>query len=311
MEPEDGARAGRRLRSTLAAFAAALEDPEVIEEEEAARAPFASLAPRPVEQEATGNGRAAAPPPIDLTERPGAGGQHPQVPARFAPTQDRFAPTRDRPAEVSPVAEGAAGTLGEKRAPDVTPEPSGRLHDGRSEGVVLDDETVDAARRGDSSAWEQAYRMYGKALMGFLYLRLGDADEAGEALSETFLRAMEKGRGFRGDAVSFRAWLYRIARNVAVDRLRVRGRVRPVADHYERADDSQPSNDERVIASEDATELRTALASLPADDREVLWLRICSGLSAAEVGKVVGKRCGAVRMQQMRALDALARGLPR
>lgn len=303
MEAEDRARAGRRLRSTLAALAAALEDPEVIEEE-AARARLRSLAPRPpVEPDVAGNGRLQAP-PIDLTDGSGAGGQDAQVAAGFGPAQDP-------PVDVAPVAEGATGTLGEHSAPDVTPEPSGRLHDGRSEGVVLDDETVDAARRGEASAWEQAYRVYGKGLMGFLYLRLGDSDEAGEALSETFLRALEKGRGFRGDAISFRAWLYRIARNVAFDRLRVRGRVRPVADHYERADDSQPSNDERVIASEDAAELRAALASLPADDREVLWLRICSGLSAAEVGKVVGKRCGAVRMQQMRALDVLARGLSR
>lgn len=44
---------------------------------------------------------------------------------------------------------------------------------------------------------------------------------------------------------------------------------------------------------------------MPKADQEVLWLRVCSGLSAADVGQVIGKKAGAVRMHQMRALGAL------
>jgi RNA polymerase sigma-70 factor (ECF subfamily) len=207
-----------------------------------------------------------------------------------------------------PPAPPAAAGLGDLPGA-VTPPSAQRLpHDGAL-AAPLDDVVVDAARRGERRAWEAAYRVYGKGLMGFLVLRLGDVEDAAEALSETFLRGLEKVSGFRGDANAFRAWLYRIARNVATDRLRSRSRLQPVTDQAEATDPSVPGPDEGVISSEDAAEVREAFAALPDDDREVLWLRVCAGLSAAEVGDIVGKRAGAVRMQQLRALETLARKL--
>ena len=178
-----------------------------------------------------------------------------------------------------------------------------------SPGAHLDDQVVEAAKRGDRHAWEAAYVAYGKGLMGFLVLRLGDRDDAAEALSETFLRALQKVRSLRGGADSFRAWLFSIARNVATDRLRARSRVRLQAESGEIVDLVLPGPDERASAEEDAVEVRAALASLPADDREVVWLRVCAGLTSEQVGEIVGKRPGAVRMQQLRALEAMARKL--
>jgi RNA polymerase sigma-70 factor (ECF subfamily) len=179
-----------------------------------------------------------------------------------------------------------------------------------SERVVhLSDEVVDAVKRGDRRAWEAAYDTYGKGLMGFLVLRLGDRDDAAEALSETFLRALEKIDGLRGGADAFRAWLFRIARNVATDRLRSRARLTLEAEPDESVDRLTGGPVEQVIAAEDAVEVRRALASLSADDREVVWLRVCAGLSSDEVGEIVGKKAGTVRMQQLRALEAMARQL--
>ena len=51
--------------------------------------------------------------------------------------------------------------------------------------------------------------------------------------------------------------------------------------------------------------VRTAFAALSEDDQEILWLRLVAGLSAAEVAEVVGRREGAVRQAQSRALDRL------
>ena len=164
---------------------------------------------------------------------------------------------------------------------------------------------VGAAKRGDPAAWEAAYTAYGKALMGYLMVRLDNRDDAAEALSETFTRAISKVSTFRGDPYAFRAWLFTIARNVSADQYRRRARVFVVSDRPDAEDRSQPSNEEIVLFNEDLAELRRSFARLPKSDREVLWLRVCSGLSAQEVGEVVGKRAGAVRMQQMRALEVL------
>lgn len=173
----------------------------------------------------------------------------------------------------------------------------------------LDDEVVEAVKRGERAAWEAAYVAYGKGMMGFLVLRLGDRDDAAEALSETFLRAIEKVSSLRGGADAFRAWLFRIARNVAVDRLRARNRIWLESDAPEGADLATGGPADLVIAAEDAAEVRAALSALPPDDREVVWLRVCAGLTSEQVGEIVGKRPGAVRMQQLRALEAMARKL--
>lgn len=173
----------------------------------------------------------------------------------------------------------------------------------------LGDDVVEATKRGERWAWEAAYLAYARALTGFLMVRLGDREDMAEAVSETFLRALDKCASFRGDAEAFRAWLFRIARNVANDRLRARARV-PRGDHdVDPIDLTASALDELLIVGEDRLAVRNALSTLDADDREILWLRVCARLSSAEVGEIVGKKAGAVRMQQQRALQLLARRL--
>jgi RNA polymerase sigma-70 factor (ECF subfamily) len=141
--------------------------------------------------------------------------------------------------------------------------------------------------------------------MGYLMLRLDNRDDAAEALSETFARGISKASSFRGDAYAFRAWLFSIARNVSTDQHRQRARLVVLADHPDIEDRSQPSGEDLAIIHEDVAEIRRGFARLSKADQEVLWLRVCAGLPAAEVGDVLGKRPGAVRMQQLRALEAL------
>jgi RNA polymerase sigma-70 factor (ECF subfamily) len=169
----------------------------------------------------------------------------------------------------------------------------------------LDDGVVAAAKRGEPSSWEATYLAYGGALMGYLMLRLENRDDAGEALSETFARAIDKASSFRGDAYAFRAWLFSIARNVSTDQHRHRARLVMVPDQADTDDRPQPSGEDLAILHEDVAEVRRGFGRLSQADQEVLWLRVCSGLSAADVGEVLGKKAGAVRMQQLRALDAL------
>lgn len=146
---------------------------------------------------------------------------------------------------------------------------------------------------------------YGKALLGYLMLRLENRDDAAEALSETFTRAIDKASSFRSDAYAFRAWLFSIARNVSTDQHRLRARLLVLPDLPEAEDRPQPSGEDLAILSEDVAAIRRGFTRLSRADQEVLWLRVCSGLSAADVGEVLGKRPGAVRMQQLRALESL------
>lgn len=210
------------------------------------------------------------------------------------------------PGAAAAATQGGAGQSGLSGLP-VTPVIDLRPTSQPDAPAPLDDHAVEATKRGERWAWEAAYLAYAKALTGFLILRLGDREEAAEALSETFLRALDRAHSLRGGSEAFRAWLFRIARNVANDRLRARQRARPGDHEVDPVDLLLAEPDARLIAAEDAHQVREALAGLDPDDREVLWLRVCARLSSAEVGEIVGKRPGAVRMQQQRALSALAR----
>jgi RNA polymerase sigma-70 factor (ECF subfamily) len=187
----------------------------------------------------------------------------------------------------------------------VTTPVAGRLVNGAEEAPAITDATVVAAKEGDCKAWEELYTVHARGLYGFLMLRLSDKDDAAEALSETFLRALEKIKGFRGDSRQVRAWLFTIARNVSTDRLRRRRRLTLQGELPEVVDVSNGEPTDALIASEDRDALQLALEVLPADDRDVLWLRIGQGLSSEEVGTILGKKPGAIRMQQLRALRTL------
>ena len=255
----------------------------------------------------------------DAPEDQRAPAAEPTLPVAAAekhPHRGRLAIGRGRPLKAAPGARLVGPLPGGNAERAVTPFAVLRLSDRpaeredertKSASAVppFDDAGVGAAKEGDPYSWEAAYLAYARSLMGYLMVRLDNRDDAAEALSETFTRAIDKIATFRGDAYAFRAWLFSIARNVSNDQHRRRARLIVLPDHPEADDRVQPSGEDLAISHEDLTELRKGFARLPKADQEVLWLRVCSGLSAVDVGHVMGKKAGAVRMQQMRALGAL------
>ena len=195
----------------------------------------------------------------------------------------------------------------------MTDPPSRRLpiddDEAKPESSVTE-ELISAAKHGDRDAWELLYHLHAKPLFGFLMMRLSHTDDAAEALSETFLRGIEKFGSFRGGPESVKAWFFTVARNVSIDRLRARKRLLMQADLADTIDLTTADIADRMIAIQDHAELGAAFATLPPDDQEVLWLRVGQGLTSEEVARIVGKRAGAVRMQQMRALQALGEAFP-
>jgi len=166
---------------------------------------------------------------------------------------------------------------------------------------------VDRARDGDGSAWEELYRRTYPRLLAYAARRL-DSDRARDAVSETMARAVAKIEGFRpvDGTGGFDAWLFGICRHVVLDAQRAAGRRR-----YEPPAESVVHIDftERLVSAEEADVVRSAFARLSDDDRELLELRVVGGLSAEEVATVLGRRPGAVRMAQSRALARLRRHL--
>ena len=164
-----------------------------------------------------------------------------------------------------------------------------------------------AAQGGDEAAFRKVYRTVHPRLLGYVRTLVGDAD-AEDIASEAWLQiARDLGR-FSGDADRFRGWAARIARNRALDHIRMRGR-RPVigGDENElaaRAADSDTACEAiEALATDRALSL---IARLPQDQAEAVVLRVVVGLDARTAAETLGKRPGAVRTAAHRGLKRLA-----
>ena len=165
---------------------------------------------------------------------------------------------------------------------------------------------VHRARQQDPAAWETLYRRAHPRLLAYARRRLPTDDAARDAVNDCIARAVRSIGRFRGDGGGFDAWLYGILRHVVLDAQRA-GRRRPLPSGGGCPDlvDVHPGPDDQVVAREEAAQMRAAFERLSPADRELLELRVIGGLSSEDVGAVLGKRPGAVRMAQQRALDRL------
>ena len=162
---------------------------------------------------------------------------------------------------------------------------------------------VDRARRGDQEAWACLYRAAYRRLVAFAGRRLGGADLARDAVSETMARAVGSIERYRGDDAGFTPWLFGICRHVVADMQRTRWRNLPPA--VLGPDAEAPSAVDTLVAEEERAVVREAFGRLDADERELLELRVVAGLSSADVASILGKQPSAVRMAQKRALARL------
>jgi RNA polymerase sigma-70 factor (ECF subfamily) len=175
---------------------------------------------------------------------------------------------------------------------------------------MLMDELSDAlarARAGDRNAMAELYRAYAGPLLAYLITQVRRREDAEDLLGEVFMSAMRDLGRFEGDVGGFRAWLYRVASNRAVDLARRNARrpEDPLDVAFERPGDADPASD--ALGRLDRERLWRAVMALPEEQRRVVALRLAGGLSAPEIAEVVGKPVGAVKALQHRALVNLTK----
>lgn len=177
--------------------------------------------------------------------------------------------------------------------------------------VTTDDETdrlVERAKLGEGEAFAALYDRFAERVYRFVRFRVGGDSDAEDLLQLTFLKMIEALPRYQPRGVPFAAWLFRLARNATIDFERTRRQHASLDEAMGRPSDA-PGPDELAGAALDRHVLDRALRDLTREQQEVIACRFFAGLTAREIGTVMGKREGTVRGLQFRALDALRRRL--
>lgn len=131
---------------------------------------------------------------------------------------------------------------------------------------------------GDDAAFTRLVARYESRLYAYIARMAGDAVPPADIFQKTFITAAETASSFDWRTSSFSTWLYRIARNAALEEIRLR------------SPSSSPGGAGEAADSADGRRIRAALVRLPADQREAFLLKEEGDLTFEEIGSVLG--CG-------------------
>jgi len=176
-----------------------------------------------------------------------------------------------------------------------------KLHD---DPLRADSDLVARLRAGDAAAATSIVDQYGPRLHAMLlHLCAGDADQAAEFTQEAFARAWERLDQFAGES-SFYTWLYRLARNRAIDLL-ARRRPRATAMDHDTGPSSDATPSQATARAELVAAVQAALQRLPVDMREIILLRDFEQLDYDAIASALGIAGGTVKSRLSRARAAL------
>lgn len=163
---------------------------------------------------------------------------------------------------------------------------------------------VERARAMEASAWDELYSLHHGAIQRYVRYRVSDASAAEDLAADVFLEAVRGiGRyGYRG--VAFRAWLYRIAHNLTVD-FRKRQATRQLHENSDDAAANQVPDADFAPGVDRARDIRDALMQLTDEQQQVVILRFFEGLSLEETAVATGRKPGAIKSLQHRAIERL------
>jgi RNA polymerase sigma-70 factor (ECF subfamily) len=170
---------------------------------------------------------------------------------------------------------------------------------------------ISASQRGDGLAFNRLVLRWEKPIYNLALRMLVDPDEAAEITQEVFLSAFKNIRRFRQDA-KFSTWLYRIAVNRCITRLR----RQPPGVHYS-LDDPRPvaqmaaklpvheSHEEGFLQAESRNQVRQALEHLPPEQKAVVELKFYQELTFEEIAAIVEAPLSTIKSRLYAGLEVL------
>jgi RNA polymerase sigma-70 factor, ECF subfamily len=169
-----------------------------------------------------------------------------------------------------------------------------------------DDSLVERVVKGEQQALLALYDRHASHVYAVALRILGDAMSAEEVTQDVFLKLWSRARSYLTSRGAFATWLLTIARNAALDRLRLERR-RPVI-----SDDAEPDEVWQDIPDESSNSeearwrsLYFAVQALPPEQRQVIELAYYQGLSHSQIAEHLGWPVGTVKTRLRMGMEQL------
>ena len=165
------------------------------------------------------------------------------------------------------------------------------------------------AERADTAAFRELYQTYGPRVKAFMMRQGTDAATAEDLAQETLFTVWRRASLYAADKGSAATWIFAIARNLRIDRLRREVPWQELPEERPEAASSEALPDEALVEKERQARVRAALASLPPEQHEVVVLSYLEGLSHGEIAERLRVPLGTVKSRMRIAYQKIRAGL--
>jgi RNA polymerase sigma-70 factor (ECF subfamily) len=147
----------------------------------------------------------------------------------------------------------------------------------------------------DAEAFRMLFQAYAPRVKSYMMRQGSDPQMAEELAQETLMMVWRKAALYSGAKGSATTWIFTIARNLRIDRLRKEVAWQPLPENPGEEISLDPTPDEEVSERERRDRVRAVLKELPADQTEVVMLSYIEGLSHSEIAKRLSLPLGTVK----------------
>ena len=168
---------------------------------------------------------------------------------------------------------------------------------------AYEDQLVERAKT-DADAFGELYDHYFGQIYRFVYSRMRNQDAAEDVTSEVFIKALRAIGRYKPSGHPFSAWLYQISVNAITDHYRAARPTSNIDDAIGVSDGSRPLADDIADRAE-ASRVWAAIDALPEQQRMALTLKLGEDLKLADIGVIMGKSEGAIKLLVHRGMVTL------
>jgi len=172
--------------------------------------------------------------------------------------------------------------------------------------LSTDHQLMLAARDGDIEKLGILFERHHKHLYNFFLRQTLNQQISEDLVQEVFFRLLKYRHTYQGQG-KFTTWLFQIARNARIDFLKKYGRKTEPIEVVEQLANDDANPEENVAQDSDIMLMRTALAKLSPDKREVLILSRFQNMRYRQIAQILGCRVGTIKARVFRALKDLTK----